>query len=158
MVILERESRVAQHQTGHDSGVIHSGVYYAPGSLKARLCVERASLMYAYCEERHIRYGKFIVALEESELPRLDELERRGRANGVPGLRRLTAAEIRDVEPECTGIAALHSPNTGIVNYVEVAQAIARDLQRRNVVVGARARDRRSRGSLRPVALPLINR
>jgi L-2-hydroxyglutarate oxidase LhgO len=113
---------------------------------EARLCVEGAALMYAFCDEHQIRYercGKRIVALEEAELPRLDELDRRGRSNGVLGLRRLTAAEIQDVEPECRGIAALHSPSTGIVNYAEVAQAIARDLQRDNVNVRFDARVRR---------------
>jgi L-2-hydroxyglutarate oxidase LhgO len=143
MVILDREHDVAQHQSGHNSGVIHSGVYYAPGSLKARLCVEGAKLMYEYCDEHAIRFercGKLIVALEEKELPGLDEVERRGRANGVPGLRRLTGAEIVEVEPGCRGIAALHCPTTGIVDYYEVSRAIASDLQRGGVQIRFGAR------------------
>lgn len=132
MVILERESDVAQHQTGHNSGVIHSGVYYKPGSLKARLCVDGARLMYEFCEEHDIHFercGKLIVALEPSELSGLDELERRGRANGVPGLRRVSANEIADIEPSCRGISALHCPQTGIVNYYDVASALADELR-----------------------------
>src|SRR3954449_3486344 len=97
----EREDRLAAHQTSHSSGVIHAGIYYAPGSLKARLCVEGARLLYPYCEERGIearRDGKLIVAADERELSRLDELERRGRENQVPGLRRLDGAEIAEIE------------------------------------------------------------
>ena len=128
--------RVAQHQTGHNSGVIHSGIYYTPGSLKARLCVEGARLMYEYCDEHAIPYercGKLVVALDDEELPRLDELESRGRANGVPGLRRVTAAEIQEIEPEARGLSALHSPETGIVDYGEVARAIERELRGKGV-------------------------
>ena len=94
VVVLEREDGLAQHQTGHNSGVIHAGIYYEPGSLKARLCVEGARDLYEYCEERGVPFescGKLIVARDAGELPRLDELERRGRANGVPGLRRVDA-------------------------------------------------------------------
>src|SRR3954447_9752062 len=97
VAVLERESDVARHQTGNNSGVIHGGIYYVPGSLKARLCVEGARELYKLCEQRgipHDRCGKVIVALDESELPALDELERRGQANGVPGLRRLNASEL----------------------------------------------------------------
>ena len=111
VVVFEREPAVAQHQTGNNSGVIHAGIYYSPGSLKARLCVEGARDLYALCEERgiaHERCGKVIVATREEELPALDELERRGRANGVPGLARLGADELRAIEPHATGIAALH--------------------------------------------------
>ena len=131
ILILERERDVAQHQTGHNSGVIHSGIYYTPGSLKARLCVEGSKLMYEFCDQHDIHYercGKLIVALEPRELSGLDELERRGLANGVPGLRRLTAEEIVDVEPGARGIAALHCPHTGIVNYYDVATALADEL------------------------------
>ena len=129
--VLEREAEIATHQTGHNSGVIHAGVYYVPGSLKARLCVEGAREMYEYCEARgiaHERCGKLIVATDASELGRLDELERRGTANGVPGLRRINAAEIEELEPHARGIAGLHSPNTGIADFAAVARAYAQDL------------------------------
>jgi (S)-2-hydroxyglutarate dehydrogenase len=136
LAVVDKESEVAQHQTGHNSGVIHGGIYYAPGSLKARLCVEGARLMYEFCDEHAISYercGKLVVALEERELPGLDELEARGRANGVRGLRRVAAAEIREIEPEAAGLAALHSPDTGIVDYGEVARVMARELRDKGV-------------------------
>ncbi len=129
--VLEREREIGFHQTGHSSGVIHAGIYYRPGSLKARLCVEGARDLYAYCAERGIRTeraGKVIVATDESELPRLDELERRGNANAVPGLRRIGPHEIRELEPHATGIAGLHSPATGVVDFGDVALALADDL------------------------------
>ena len=130
-VVLEREGAVAQHQTGRNSGVIHAGIYYAPGSLKARLCVEGARQLYAYCEEHGVpvrRCGKLIVARDSGELARLDELERRGRANAVPGLRRLDGAALRELEPHCRGLAALHSPETGVVDFAAVARALAAEL------------------------------
>jgi 2-hydroxyglutarate dehydrogenase len=129
--VFEKEDRIGTHQTGHNSGVVHAGIYYAPGSLKAQLCVQGAAALYAYCEERGVPFektGKLIVATEESELPGLDELERRGRANGVEGLRRLDAEGIRRLEPHAAGIAALHSPDTGIVDFRAVASAFAEDL------------------------------
>ncbi len=132
VAVLERHSEVAGEQTGHNSGVIHAGIYYTPGSLKARLCVEGARDLYALCEERGIRHercGKLIIATTEAELPGLDELERRARANGVPGLRRLDARQLREVEPNATGVAALHSPNTGIADFAAVARALADDVQ-----------------------------
>jgi 2-hydroxyglutarate dehydrogenase len=131
LVVLEKEPRSAVHQTGHNSGVVHAGIYYTPGSLKARLCVEGARRLYAYCEEKGIaveRCGKLIVALDDSQLPGLDELERRGRANGVAGLRRLDAAGIREFEPHARGLAALHSPATGIADFSAVAGAYAEDV------------------------------
>jgi L-2-hydroxyglutarate oxidase len=132
LTILEREPEVARHQTGSNSGVIHGGIYYAPGSLKARLCVEGARMMYDYCDARGIAYercGKVIVALGERELPGLDALEARGRANGVPGLRRVGQAELAELEPHAAGIAALHSPATGIVDFGAVARALADDVR-----------------------------
>jgi 2-hydroxyglutarate dehydrogenase len=132
LVVIDKEPRVGAHQTGHNSGVVHAGIYYQPGSLKARLCVEGAAALFDYCEQRGIaleRCGKVIVALHARELGRLDELERRGRANGVPGLRRLDAAGLREVEPHAVGIAALHSPNTAIVDFPAVARALADDVR-----------------------------
>jgi (S)-2-hydroxyglutarate dehydrogenase len=131
-VVLERAPELATGQTGANSGVIHAGIYYAPGSLKARLCVAGAAEMYDFCERhsiRHERCGKVIVARHSGELGGLDELERRGRANGVPGLRRLSALELRELEPHCNGVAALHSPATGIVDFADVARALAGELE-----------------------------
>jgi L-2-hydroxyglutarate oxidase len=132
IIVIDKHDTVGFHQTGHNSGVIHSGVYYKPGSLKARLCVEGARLMYEFCDANAIRYercGKLIVAVRDDELPRLAELEARGRANGVPGLRRVDAGEISDIEPACRGRAALHSPATGIVDFGEVARALEKELR-----------------------------
>jgi (S)-2-hydroxyglutarate dehydrogenase len=129
--VLERETDVGEHQTGHNSGVIHAGVYYEPGSLKARLCVEGARELQAYCAERGIsseQCGKVILATQASELPSLEELERRGRANGVSGLRRIDAAGIEQIEPNARGIAGLHSPSTSIVDFSAVARSYARDV------------------------------
>lgn len=129
--VLEREPQIATHQTGHNSGVIHAGVYYVPGSLKARLCVEGAREMYDYCDQRGIaseRCGKVIIATDTSELDRLAELERRGHANGVPGLRRIDAEGIQELEPCARGIAGLHSPGTGIADFPAVARAYAADI------------------------------
>jgi 2-hydroxyglutarate dehydrogenase len=131
VVVLEQEPVVGSQQTGRNSGVVHQGVYYTPGSLKAMLCRRGADLLYELCAERGIaveRCGKLIVAANERELKRLDELHRRGLENGVPGLRRLTAAELRQVEPHAEGIAALHSPETGIVDFGAVARALADDV------------------------------
>jgi L-2-hydroxyglutarate oxidase len=128
--VLEREAELGAHQTAHNSGVIHAGVYYEPGSLKASLCVDGARELYEYCAEHEIPHeacGKLIVATERSELGRLRELERRGRANGVPGLRRVDGAGIREIEPHARGIAGLHSPATGIVDFAAVARSFARD-------------------------------
>jgi 2-hydroxyglutarate dehydrogenase len=132
VVVLERERDLAVHQSGHSSGVIHAGIYYPPGSLKARLCVEGARRLYAYCDERGIaarRDGKVIVAVTSAELPRLDELERRGSANGVPGLMRISPDELRGIEPHARGVAALHSPATGVVDFRAVTRSLARDLE-----------------------------
>jgi (S)-2-hydroxyglutarate dehydrogenase len=129
--VLEREAELGAHQTSHNSGVIHAGVYYEPGSLKARLCVEGARELYAYCEQRGIaseRCGKVIVATDRSELDRLEELERRGKANGVPGLRRIDPAGIEEIEPHARGIAGLHSPQTGIADFAAVAHSYAQDV------------------------------
>ena len=131
VAILEKESSIGQHQTGHNSGVIHAGVYYAPGSLKARLCAEGREKTYEYCEQKGIRYekcGKLIVAVDEEELPRLQNLWERASANGVPGIRMVGPEEIREIEPHSAGIKGIFSPETGIVNWSEVAQAYADDV------------------------------
>jgi L-2-hydroxyglutarate oxidase len=127
--VIEAERRLARHQTGHNSGVIHSGLYYRPGSLKARNCTEGRELLYRFCEQYGIpfeRCGKLVVAAEKWELPALDELERRGRANGLDGLKRLSGAELREYEPHVQGVAGLYVPQTGIVDYRQVAEAYAR--------------------------------
>jgi L-2-hydroxyglutarate oxidase len=128
VVVLEAEPVLAAHQTGHNSGVIHSGLYYKPGSLKARNSVEGRRAMYRFCEEHgipHDRCGKLVVATEPAEIPALDELERRGRANGLEGLRRLRGEELQDYEPAVRGTGGLHVPETGIVDYVRVTEAFA---------------------------------
>jgi 2-hydroxyglutarate dehydrogenase len=143
--VLEKETEVGTHQTGRNSGVVHAGIYYAPGSLKARLCVEGARLLYERCDRLGIPYercGKLIVATSEAELPALDELERRGTANAVPGLRRLAAGEIAELEPHARGVAALHSPATGVVDFAAVARSLADELAERGarVVTGSEVR------------------
>jgi 2-hydroxyglutarate dehydrogenase len=132
VLVVEREGVPAAHQTGHNSGVIHAGVYYAPGSLKARLCVDGAARMYDYCARRGIdvnRIGKLIVALDAAEVPALEELARRANANGVAGMRRVDAGGLREIEPGAAGIAALHSPNTGIVDFGAVCSRLAQDVR-----------------------------
>ena len=131
VAVLEKEPRIAAHQTGHNSGVIHSGIYYRPGSLKASLCVRGAAMLRAYCVEREIpvvECGKLIVATRQAELEPLAELHRRGLANGVADLRVLAADEIREIEPAARGIAALHVPHAAIVDYRAVAASLAADL------------------------------
>ncbi|HWY88087.1 MAG TPA: L-2-hydroxyglutarate oxidase, partial [Gemmataceae bacterium] len=123
LVVLEAEKRLAYHQTGNNSGVIHSGLYYRPGSQKARHCALGREALYRFCQEHgvpHDRCGKVVVALEERELPALDELERRGLANGLQGLKRLGPEQIREYEPHVRGLAGLHVPETGIVDYKAV--------------------------------------
>jgi len=152
VAVLEAEDRLAAHQSGHNSGVIHSGLYYKPGSLKAALCVEGARALYRFCEEEgiaHERCGKLVVVTDPAEMPRLEELERRGQANGLTGLRRLRAEEIREIEPHAAGIAALHVPETGIVDYPAVARAYGRKVEERGGTVrtGARVHGVRRDGS-----------
>jgi L-2-hydroxyglutarate oxidase len=134
LTVLEKEDAIAQHQTGHNSGVIHSGIYYAPGSLKAELCVEGSRLMYEFCAEKGIptdRCGKVIVAANEAELPRLEELKRRGEANGVRGLEEIGPERLAELEPNVVGVRALHSPETGIVDFRLVAKALAEEVRGR---------------------------
>jgi (S)-2-hydroxyglutarate dehydrogenase len=145
VIVLEREPQLGRHQTTHNSGVIHAGIYYAPGSLKARLCVEGAAALYDFCSDRGIaaeRCGKLVVAVSDDELERLDELERRARANGVQDLARLGPDEIAAVEPAAVGLSALHSPNTGMVDFGAVAAAYADDVREHGgeIRVGAAVR------------------
>jgi L-2-hydroxyglutarate oxidase len=132
LIILEAESKLASHQTGNNSGVIHSGLYYTPGSLKARNCVEGREALYRFCSEHdiaHDRCGKVVVATEEDEIPRLNDLESRGKANGLKGLKRLKKEEIRDYEPHVTGIDGLFVPDTGIVDFIQVTEKLAEIVQ-----------------------------
>ena len=127
--VIEKEAELATHQTGHNSGVIHSGIYYKPGSLKARNCVAGGRSLMQFCDENGIKYelcGKVVVATSDREVAALDELYNRGTANGVQGLKLIGQEELRDLEPYAKGLKALHSPKTGIVDYTEVAQAYAK--------------------------------
>ena len=130
--MLEKEDRLAAHQTGHNSGVVHAGIYYKPGSLKAELCTRGRALLKDFCAEHAIPFvecGKLVVAVDAAETERFDALERTATANGVPGLRRLGAEEIREVEPYAVGLAALHSPATAITDYDAVTRAIASEVE-----------------------------
>jgi (S)-2-hydroxyglutarate dehydrogenase len=134
LLVLEKEQAIAQHQTGHNSGVIHSGIYYAPGSLKATLCVEGSRLLYEFCADKDIpteRCGKVIVASAEAEIPRLEELRRRGEANGVRGLQEIGPERLAELEPNVAGVRAIHSPETGIVDFKLVARALAAEVEER---------------------------
>ena len=129
ILVLEKEPDIARHQTGRNSGVIHSGIYYAPGSLRARNCRRGVELLLRFCREHAVPFalsGKVIVAANEAERGRLDELQRRGEANGVPGLRLLDRAALREIEPHAEGVAALHSPTSGVVRFREVAATLRR--------------------------------
>lgn len=132
VVVFEKEDRVGAHQTGHNSGVVHAGIYYRPGSLKADLCTRGRLLLRDYCAEHGLPYvecGKVVVAVDPAELGRLEVLERTAGENGVPGLRRLDGAAIREVEPHAAGLAALHSPRTAITDYVAIARSMAAEVE-----------------------------
>ncbi len=133
VVVLEKEDRLGAHQTASNSGVVHAGIYYAPGSLKAELCTRGRLLLREYCRERGLPYdecGKLVVAIDPAELPRLDALEANARANGVPGLRRVAGRDLTDVEPHAAGLVALHSPATAITDFPTVAAAFGADVER----------------------------
>ncbi|MBI4490970.1 MAG: FAD-dependent oxidoreductase, partial [Deltaproteobacteria bacterium] len=132
LLLLEKENRLAMHQTGHNSGVIHSGIYYRPGSLKAQTCVSGRKALLEFCDQHRIAYdlcGKVIVATQQEELPRLDELFRRGIANGVPGLEMIGPERLKEIEPHANGIRGLYAPTTGIIDFTRVAQAYAQRIQ-----------------------------
>ena len=133
VVVFEKEAALAQHQTGRNSGVVHAGIYYPPGSAKALMCRRGAELLSAYCSERGLPWqalGKLVVARSDAEIGRLREIERRAHANGVPGVRWLDEAGIRELEPEVAGKAAVLSPATAIVDYPAIARSFAEDVVR----------------------------
>lgn len=149
VVVFEKEDRVGAHQTGHNSGVVHAGIYYAPGSLKARLCTRGRAMLREYCRRRGIAYeecGKLVVAVEAAEIPRLDALAERAGSNSVPGLRRVGPAGIREIEPYAAGVAGLYSPRTGITDYPAIARAFAEDV----VAAGGEIRLGRAVDSIEP--------
>lgn len=131
LLLLEKENKIAQHQTGRNSGVIHSGLYYRPGSLKAENCKRGYQELIQFCRNEDIKHdicGKIVVAVQNSELPRLDTLYKRGESNGLVGLRYLSGPEIKEIEPHCNGLRALYVPQAGIVDYTEVANKYAQKL------------------------------
>ena len=133
VTVLEKENRVASHQTGRNSGVVHAGLYYQPGSLKAALCVRGRHLTQEFCQDRNLPYherGKLVVAVTAEELPALADIELRSRQNQVPGLRLLGAQEMNEIEPHVRGLAALHSPKTAVVDYAAITEAMAGDVRR----------------------------
>jgi L-2-hydroxyglutarate oxidase LhgO len=133
VVVFEKEPAVAQHQSGHNSGVVHAGIYYAPGSDKAVLCRRGVHLLRGYCADKQLPWearGKLVVARDDAETARLRDIERRAAANGVPGVRWLNGGAIRELEPDVAGQAALLSPTTAIVDYPAIARALADDVVR----------------------------
>src|SRR5215468_2607152 len=144
LVILEKEDKLATHQTGNNSGVIHSGIYYKPGSYKAKLCVAGKGLMLDFCKQHGIRVdhvGKVIVATEPAELPRLQMLYERGIANGVP-VEMIDPAQLREIEPHASALRAIRSPSTAIVDYKEVCAAMTREVTARGVTIETNAQVR----------------
>jgi L-2-hydroxyglutarate oxidase LhgO len=154
--LFEKESRVGQHQSTHNSGVLHAGLYYKPGSLKATLAVSGLRRMVEFCEHHRVPYercGKIVVAADVAEVPRLKELFERGTRNGLRGLRWLAREEIREVEPHAAGVAAVHVPEEGIVDYAAVCSAMERELRREGgeLLLGARVESIRREGAIRLV-------
>jgi L-2-hydroxyglutarate oxidase len=151
IVVVEKEDRVAVHQTGHNSGVVHAGIYYKPGSLKALLCTRGGAMLREYCAERNLPYdecGKLVVAVTPDDVTRLDALAARAGVNLVPGLRRVGAEEILEIEPHGAGLAALYSPRTAITDYVRIARSFAEDI----VAAGGEVRFNFPVTAVRPVA------
>lgn len=138
VTLLEKEDELARHQTGHNSGVVHAGLYYQPGSLKARLCRRGVGLLKEFCLDRGLVYdecGKVLVALDEVERSQLTDIEERARRNGVPGIRAIDAGELREIEPHVRGVAGLHSPTTAIVDFAAVTRSLAADAATGGVIV-----------------------
>ena len=133
VTVFEKEARLAAHQTGHNSGVVHAGLYYRPGSLKAQLCAEGRQRIRDYCLEKSLPYrevGKLVVAVDEADLPALADIEQRSLASGVPGLARIDdPAKLREIEPHVAGVAAVHSPHTAVVDYAAITEAMAQDVR-----------------------------
>jgi L-2-hydroxyglutarate oxidase LhgO len=143
LLLIEKEDSLGRHQTGHNSGVLHAGLYYKPGSLKAKLAVEGLRQMVSFCQKHKVSYeqcGKIVVATEPDELPSLEKLMERGVANGLKGLRKLSVDEIREIEPHAAGLAAIYVPEEGIVDYAGVVEAMAAEIRARGgeIVLGSR--------------------
>lgn len=135
--VIEKESQVASHQTGHNSGVIHSGIYYKPGSLKAQNCIRGYDFLLDFCREKNIAFeicGKVIVALNENQLEALDKLYKRGVENGLEGLEYLNSNQIKEIEPHCNGIKGIRVPQTGIVAYKTVTEEMRKELEASDAV------------------------
>ena len=131
ITVIDKEDSVGSHQTSHNSGVVHAGLYYAPGSLKATLCRRGAEMLREYCAEKNIPYlecGKLVIAIDESEVEALNQIQKRSELNQVKGLTRIGNEGIRELEPNAIGFAGLHSPHTAITDYLEVAKAYAKDV------------------------------
>ena len=128
VILIEKEPAVARHQTGHNSGVIHSGLYYKPGSLKATNCIRGYQMLLDFCNAEGIPYdlcGKIVVATKQTEVPQLDMLHTRGQQNGLGGLRMMTLSELREIEPHVNGVAGMFVPQTGIIDYKQVSDKYA---------------------------------
>lgn len=152
VTVFEKEDAVARHQSSHNSGVVHAGLYYEPGGLKATLCRRGVALVKAYCEQNDLPYdecGKVVVALEEHELPRLEAIHRKAVANGVPDVEMIDAERLREIEPNCIGLRALYSPRTAIVSYGRIAERMAEEIEERGGVIrlGAEVRRVTERGT-----------
>jgi L-2-hydroxyglutarate oxidase LhgO len=159
LLLIEKEDSLGQHQTGHNSGVLHAGLYYKPGSLKAKLAVEGLRQMVSFCQTHKVSYeqcGKIVVATEPNELPRLEKLMERGVANGLKGLRKLSAEEIREIEPHAAGLAAIHVPEEGIVDYAGVVEAMAKELRTLGgeIITGERVEGLKAAGGIWSVKTP----
>jgi len=159
LLLLEKESSLGRHQTGHNSGVLHAGLYYKPGSLKAKLAVEGLRQMVSFCETNGVAYeqcGKIVVATEPQELPRLEKLFERGMANGLQGLRKLGPEQIREIEPHAAGLAAIHVPEEGIVDYAGVVEAMAKEIRSLGgeIITGERVEELKAAGGIWSVKTP----